>query len=993
MKKFFSFAVAATIVALCAVMFSSCDERYSEEDRIPTPEVPAKVTSCNVTLNTYGGTGVVKTRATAVEHLDGKLVATSRHLMEISGATVEERTYSGTNTIEARGVLKPRYAKTLDSFKESNLKMSETTFEDGRVGRFINFADGTNHNFYYSFIIENSYDTDTIQVVNSQSGKLETLKRCINEIVDLEFLSQRVTDLQRDSAGWHAYALVHSYAGKLSEGPNNGFQYDVNLPLVWVWKGNDEPKYPDDKPEPIVWEDGDEGFDFVNDSTSQSWKDIIPTLSDGTKGKPDRIAVLLKNTIVEPEYQVKQVEDLSYTELEMQVFDEVKAGDRYDKENKISVQPYMKSVKARTNKCDAIFILKREGAPIYTDSLGGKHYLPERSWSATDDGWTDKSMEPTENFERKLLTSHIIGTFNEHSHPAKGEVELRKVKGEDVKIVGYDYPEDEKGITPIVPNETYSTWRNQYTVFSNGKKEFNGKVSTTLNLKTIAPERQVVTVTDWEINDLQAQGYNATRNSSRTDKQETGTFTIYAWSKKYVTRTNKSSDNFVTTYDGTVTFKDKYGNEVEFLALAVKQEDKGGVATLKNLPEADEMERKSMTTTINVTETNTSTSANHTAEIEFRKAVEKEELTDWKVTNQDLVYNGNGNWTSTTTVTYYWKLAGTKTETYSTGLVWNIVGEAKSQVILDEAKADYRTLNAGSETSSTSTNGNITVVTRKKGYTEDYTTLKDNYTATMQTASYKSTVGGKTIAFDFLSPTGMTVAHANGSLVNGNRTTTKNGTEYNVWDHTGSVTATVVSPKGNQTETATDIKEVLVKKEETPIIPANPEWGYPVGLASNGATLVYRKLVGDSQEGRFHKNLIIKYEKGILVVTTHSYGMDGNNWNPNDFTYTESDFYYYGKQYYGRTLTQSNSINSAILRNDRWEPAAISMDGSGWVYVGISGNTVNMSQNLAVTAGIKNFNGETTAANNPFLRWSGRVDNNKVLTIYNAKGVPVIRFR
>lgn len=871
--------------------------------------------------------------------------------------------------------------------------MSDADFDNGQSGKFVKFAEGDGHNFYYSFIISPEFETDTFKIWNPTKHSFEEFKRCINKIETLEFLSQRVTDLQRDSAGWHAYSLVHVYSGRLSEGPNNGFTYEVNIPLVWVWKGNDEPQYPDDKPEPIVWEDGDEGFDFVNDSTSQSWKDIIPTLSDGTKGKPDRIAVLLKNTIVEPEYQVKQVEDLSYTELEMQVFDEVKAGDRYDKENKISVQPYMKSVKARTNKCDAIFILKREGAPIYTDSLGGKHYLPERSWSATDDGWTDKSMEPTENFERKLLTSHIIGTFNEHSHPAKGEVELRKVKGEDVKIVGYDYPEDEKGITPIVPNETYSTWRNQYTVFSNGKKEFNGKVSTTLNLKTIAPERQVVTVTDWEINDLQAQGYNATRTDSRTDKQETGTFTIYAWSKKYVTRTNKSSDNFVTTYDGTVTFKDKYGNEVEFLALAVKQEDKGGVATLKNLPEADEMERKSMTTTINVTETNTSTSANHTAEIEFRKAVEKEELTDWKVTKQDLVYNGNGNWTSTTTVTYYWKLAGTKTETYSTGLVWNIVGEAKSQVILDEAKADYRTLNAGSETSSTSTNGNITVVTRKKGYTEDYTTLKDNYTATMQTASYKSTVGGKTIAFDFLAPNSMTVAHANGSLVNGNRTTTKNGTEYNVWDHTGSVTATVVSPKGNQTETATDIKEVLVKKEETPIIPANPEWGYPVGLASNGATLVYRKLVGDSQEGRFHKNLIIKYEKGILVVTTHSYGMDGNNWNPNDFTYTESDFYYYGKQYYGRTLTQSNSINSAILRNDRWEPAAISMDGSGWVYVGISGNTVNMSQNLAVTAGIKNFNGETTAANNPFLRWSGRVDNNKVLTIYNAKGVPVIRFR
>jgi hypothetical protein len=639
MKKYFNLAVVTLMSVLCAVIFTGCGEQYTDDNKIdptPTPETPAKVTSCEVTLNTYEGSGVVKTRATAVEHLDGKLVAISRHLMKIANATVSERTYSGTNTIEARGVLKTRYAKTLDSFKESNLKMSETTFEDGRVGKFINFADGTNHNFYYSFIIENSYDTDTIQVVNSQSGKVETLKRCINEIVSLEFLNMRSTDLQRDSAGWHAYSLVHVYSGKLSEGPNNGFTYEVNIPLVWVWKGNNEPEYPEEeKPTPIVWEDGEEGFDFVNDSTSQSWKDIIPTLSDGTKGKPDRIAVLLKNTIEEPAYQVKTVEDFNWSELDMQPYDEVKNGDRYDKENKISVQPYMKSVKTRTNKCDAIFILKREGAPIYTDSLGGKHYLPERSWSAKDDGWTDAELSPSDNYERLLLTSHIIGTFNEHSHPAKGEVELKKLKGEDIKIIGYSYPEDEKGLEPIVPNESYKTWRNQYTVFSNGKKEFNGKVWTTLYLKTIAPQKQTVTVTDWDIKDLSAQPYNPTRSDSRTDKQETGTFTIYAWSQNYVTRTNKSEDKFTTTYDGTCKYTDEYGNEVDFISLAVKQEDLGGVATLKPLNEENDYERKLMTTSIKVTETHTSNNATFEAEVLFQKAVEKEELISWEVKTPD----------------------------------------------------------------------------------------------------------------------------------------------------------------------------------------------------------------------------------------------------------------------------------------------------------------------------------------------------------------------
>jgi hypothetical protein len=998
MKKFMNLAVAVIMMTLCAVIFIGCNdiagEKYTDLERVtPTPTYDIRKDSCGATANTYQAGGAMTTRAAEVEHLDGIFTATSRMkaVFSLNGEIIARRTWLEINKIEGRGIYKPLYAKSLDSFKEQNVRMTDEVFTNGQTGKFVKFAEGDGHNFYYSFIITHEAEADTFQIWNPTKHSFEEFKRCHNELVELKFLSQRVTDLQRDSAGWHAYSLIHSYAGKLSEGPNNGFQYDVNIPLVWVWKGGGKPDYPEDKPEIIVYEDGDEGFDFVNDSTSQSWKDVTPRFTDGTRGKTDRIAVLVMNTIEEPEYQIKQVDNLSYTELKMEEYDEVTDGQPYDKENKISVTPFVKMVKTRTNQGECIYKLRREGRPIFTDSLGGKHYLPERSWSAKDDGWTDKKMDPTENFERLLIISHITGTFNAHNHAAKGEIELRKLKDAEKKIIGYEYPDNEKGIKSLTPN-TFWTWRIQYILFSDNTKEKVGEIGTTLNLSTNVPERQVVTVTDWDIKDLSARPYDAVRGESRTDKVETGTFTIRSWSKSFETRTNKSSDKFVTTYDGTVIFKDKYGQEVEFIGLTVKQEDKGGVATLKDLLEADEMERKSMTTTINVTETHTSTSANHTAEIEFRKAVEKEELTDWKVTNQDLVYNGNGNWTSTTTVTYYWKLAGTKTETYSTGLVWNIVGEAKSQVILDEAKADYRTLNAGSETSSTSANGNITVVTKKKGYTEDYTTLKDNFTATMQTASYKSTVGGKTIAFDFLSPTSMTVAHANGSLVNGNRTTTKNGTEYDVWDHTGSVSATVISPKGNQTETAIDEKEILVKKEEPAIEPSNPEWGKPLGLLGQG-TVVYQPGIGPSGQGVFYCNFNVRYEKGVVCYVTNTYIREGHT-NPQDFAAT--GFWAYGSKLRGATLNANNvgDLNSAIFRDGKFEPACCTyVAGKGvWTYMSPDGREQGMSENLAETCGLKHFTGTNTAHLQPILYYTAKEENG-ALVIRNQYGGAVLSLR
>jgi hypothetical protein len=748
MKQNIFKAVVATIVVLCTVMgFVSCKDDYSNgpEKSAPVRKDTVYVKSCEVTINTYSGEGVVTTRAAAVEPLDGTFTAVSRHkaVFFLGNDSLTEHTYSGRNIIEARGVLKPRYAKTLDSFSDKNVSMKEEVFEDGRIGRFVTFKDGSNHNFYYSFLLTQEYEKSTIQVENPLTGKKETKKLCWNEIVDLEFLSQRATDLQRDSAKWHAYSLVHSYAGKLSEGPNNGFQYDVHIPLVWVWTGDKDPDFPDDEKDPLIVEDRDSGFDFVNDSTSQSWLSVVTRYTDGTTSKPDTIAVLLKNTIEEPAYQIKQVEDLSWTEQTLEAYGEVTDGAPYDKENKISVTPFVKTVKAQTTKCDAIYKLRREGRPIYTDSLGGKHYLPEREWTAKDKSWDDEDMTPTENFERKLLTNVITCTFNAHDHEATGKIELRKVKGEDVKIVKYEYKNFD--IRPITPNVQYWTFAEQWAVFSNSKTEKVGEIGTNLYINTVVnPKTQEVDVNDWNINDLSMQKYNATRQKSRPDTISTGVFTITPWAKKNTTRTNKSEHNFTTTYDGGVVFKDKFGQEVSFKALDPSFEDKGGVKTLTDLLEENDYERKHMTSTLAVTAFGSDVSDN-VAEVIFRKKVEREELISWDK-EQTLVPAGNGLWTSTTTIIYNFKLAGQKkSDPIVLTLDWSIVGEAKSQIILSKAEAPFVSINEGTWGAPTSSNPQtgVTVYTSKKTVSENYTNLTDKYTATMQTAKYSATIEGK----------------------------------------------------------------------------------------------------------------------------------------------------------------------------------------------------------------------------------------------------------
>jgi hypothetical protein len=536
----------------------------------------------------------------------------------------------------------------------------------------------------------------------------------------------------------------------------------------------------------------------------------------------------------------------------------------------------------------------------------------------------------------------------------------------------------------------YYTFATQVAWYSDNTSAETGEVGVDIDMSVDSPVDQTIQVYDWNIADTNPQLYDpAKEGEPRTKKVATGSFKIQKYSRVYATNTNKSEHKFTSHAETSVIFTDSLGVETQFLGIDLSYADNGSTKTLEQLPEQDDKERKTMKPSIKITAIGTD-SNDYSGSVLLWKQKETEGLiSEPEIVKQDLVYNGNGNWTSTTWVLYHWRIQGDKTEPYQTPLVWRIDGEQKKQVILDEAKADYSRLIPGTESSSTIPNGNITVKRTTQGYNEDYTTLKDAYTAIMETASYKATVDKYTVAFNFLAPTGMVVNHGSGSLVNGSRTTEKGGKTYDVWDHTGSVTATVTSSVGNQTETATDVKEVLV--ETKPVEPYNPAWGNVVGLIN--ATLTYRPYVGSSGQGAFHKTLDIKFENGILIVTTASYGREGN-WNPFDFTFDSDDFYYYeGKAPAGtpadHIIAASSNYNSAALFDNRWKPALVWPDGTGWKYIVDQAHFVNMSKQLAETCGIKNFSGKATADVTPYLNYTGTVSADKVLTVKSETGAPV----
>jgi len=989
MKKIKNLAVAAVMTVLCAVMFVGCGEQYTDDNKVqPTPEKKTvRKLDCKTNRLDYNTSGAVQTRAISGT-LDGKIDIMSYHKATwLYGADTIRHSYIGEFIVDFYDIKRTRYAHNIDIFKNPVITPQQ---EKEGILWIISFKDTDTHDFDLSALGRpGKYESTTYQVGDS------LMALCQNDYNLFEMLDSKVDETTSPDDKYYAYNV--SLYGQIGfeDGPDNKKTWMVNL-LVLVPKGGPDIPIPEDKHDVISFEEVDKGYDLVNDSVNNRWIDLVKVLSDGSREPFPRVAFVSKNHLYAPEYQIKQVDDFDWKSSPMKAFDATPSGDWQKRENNIYVMPMVQSCATYTDKGTCIFNGDFDGQAYFVDSLNQKHYFlyKEYSFEADDynNGWKRSDMEDTENFERKLLSSDIRGLFNGATLPRTGKIELRKVKSTK-KVIGpwYSPLESEESGLKYISEGVYETFRTKYLLFSDNTKELVGRVPIKLYLSATAPNKDTIDVTDWNITDVQAQPFDPRRQKARNDTTSYGVAKITPFLADFKTKTNKSTSPFTYTYDGAVVLIDPdTKEEIEFIPLTVKPEDLGGVRTLKDLLEEDDYERKSMTTSIKVTETHTSTFITKEAEILFRKAIEKEELISWEV-KKDLIDKGNGLWDTKADIIYTWKLKGTEHDPITQELDCSLKGEAKTHVILDKAEAPFKASNFnGAWSGETSSNPQqyVTLYTKTKSLSEDYTNLTDRYTAKMQRAVIKKTVGGKEIVIDMLAPSDMTFTHNEGSLVDGKRTTKEGGIEYDVYEHTGSVTATVTGNGKSQSQTAKDEKEIWVKHEA--IIPEHPEWGKPVKIIGQG-TFVYRPAVGPSGQGVFHENFNVLYEKGVLCLVTGSY-VANNYTNPMDFQIVK--FYPFGTKLRGATITKQNAtdLNSAIWRDNAWEPALCSVTGDAWTYMSPDGRDQGMTQQLAETCGLKNFTGQHTAYLQPWLYFSSTLSNG-VLYIKNSKGGTIMSLR
>ena len=152
MKKFFEFAVAATIVALCSVIFWNCSGSSitgDEPNPVPTDPTVESVERNNCTenvVNSYTADNAeIKTRAVSVPqgNYEALISAKSVHqfiadVFYTDGSVKQDSaSYTVTNTVKGYGLKRTRYARSVKVFEKWNEE--STTLQDGRVVRAYTF--------------------------------------------------------------------------------------------------------------------------------------------------------------------------------------------------------------------------------------------------------------------------------------------------------------------------------------------------------------------------------------------------------------------------------------------------------------------------------------------------------------------------------------------------------------------------------------------------------------------------------------------------------------------------------------------------------------------------------------------------------------------------------------------------------------------------------------------------------------------------------------
>ena len=526
----------------------------------------------------------------------------------------------------------------------------------------------------------------------------------------------------------------------------------------------------------------------------------------------------------------------------------------------------------------------------------------------------------------------------------------------DPDAIRYEYTD--KGIRYIDYKTNY-TYMKKTAVYSDGSKgkpvEIGVNIYNIVEVPTLAPQ----IVTDFNVTD---QTPSAGQKVPSGENRQDGNFSIMGYQTPYVTRTNKTDFNFLAKEEIAV-YVDEFGHEETMFHSDYSFESKPSETT--KLPDQDGYERRETTSSI-IAKYNAQVKL-YSAQVELRKKAEEEPKTLKSVEygNHGIDFKSGNTWNAWQEYTKIYSDNSRENAKKSVDLNYIVNPQASKDQIASEANAPYTGLTPGSSNSTTRSGGqNITVTTTNTVYTENYTIFNDTYTAVSEKAVYSEVEDGVEIKFNFDFVEIGNVAHSSDNLSNANQTKVVDGITYDIHAHTGVLGYSVAS----KNFTATCYTNVLVAQPVNPNVPES--WGRVKGVA--GHTLVFDPDFGT--DGRFRDCWVINFENGKWVVLD-------NDWNDT------SSFFGWDKCY------NDNRLRSAVKFDDgTYFPSTCTIDGTGWSYVGekIGGGSkvVDMSQQRALLAGIKNFTGDSTAEVTPERGGWGQASGN-TLKVYTKDGLLV----
>lgn len=237
--------------------------------------------------------------------------------------------------------------------------------------------------------------------------------------------------------------------------------------------------------------------------------------------------------------------------------------------------------------------------------------------------------------------------------------------------------------------------------------------------------------------------------------------------------------------------------------------------------------------------------------------------------------------------------------------------------------------------------------------------------------------------FQFLSPSESIAqgVHAQNTTANGNISTERNTVKAEITFNQQLFHASgIVNILREVKQEPTDPEEPETPTDpETPEEPENPtpdnetipsEWGEITGVV--GVTRIV-ETIGNNDY--WHTCLTLRTTKGQIRVID-------KNWKTVTNAFMSFDQIY-----------DDNRMTSGAYRNGTVYPAMVTIDGNGWVYTAETKTGINFAVNMtdqrAVTGGIKNFTKDNTAKPTPIVQHNAEfktVNGKKILTVtcYNV---------